>query len=66
MTEKLMPPRLQALMKARAGRTPEAIGERFAEISDPWTLHEYTDVGGSTLKFLRKAAADAGVDLSAP
>ena len=108
MTEKLTPPRLQALMKASAvspavlflaaegarsrvilaagsggyarirvietegiylpesERTPEAIGDRFAEISDQSTLHEYTDVGGSTLKFLRKAAADAGVDLSAP
>ncbi|MEM8986660.1 MAG: SDR family NAD(P)-dependent oxidoreductase [Pseudomonadota bacterium] len=46
-------------------RTPEALQEQFEEICDKTTLHEYHDVGGQTLKFLQKAAADAGVDLSA-
>jgi NAD(P)-dependent dehydrogenase (short-subunit alcohol dehydrogenase family) len=44
-------------------RTPEELEKRFDEISDKSTLHEYTDVTGQTLKFLLKAAEDAGVDL---
>jgi NAD(P)-dependent dehydrogenase (short-subunit alcohol dehydrogenase family) len=46
-------------------RTPDAIESRFEEICSKSTLHEYVDVSGQTLKFLRKAAADAGIDLSA-
>lgn len=46
-------------------RTPDAIAARFEELSDKATLTE-TDIGGQTMKFLRKAAADLGVDLSKP
>jgi NAD(P)-dependent dehydrogenase (short-subunit alcohol dehydrogenase family) len=45
-------------------QTPDAIAERFTEISDKSTLHEYTDGGGEFLKFIGKAAAHAGIDLS--
>ena len=45
-------------------RTPDAIAERFKEISDKSTLHEYVDGSGEFMKFLSKAAADAGIDLS--
>jgi len=44
-------------------RTPEELEKRFEEISSKSPLHEYVDVGGQTLKFLKKAAADAGVNL---
>lgn len=46
-------------------RTPDAIAQRFDELGDKATLTE-TDISGQTLKFLRKAAADLGVDLSKP
>lgn len=45
-------------------RTPDEIQARFAEISDSAPTHEYVDVSGQTLKFLKKAAADAGVSLT--
>ncbi|MBX9858136.1 MAG: SDR family NAD(P)-dependent oxidoreductase [Sphingomonas sp.] len=44
-------------------QTPEAIAANFDAICDKATLHEYGDVSGQTIKFLKKAAADAGVDL---
>ena len=47
-----------------ADRTPEAIAHYFDQISDKTTLHEYMDGGGEFMKFLSKAAADAGVTLS--
>jgi hypothetical protein len=46
-------------------RTPEAIAARFDELGDKATLTE-TDIAGQTMKFLRKAAADLGVDLANP
>ena len=46
-----------------AERTPETIARRFDEISDKSTLHEYVDGGGEFMKFLSKAAADAGITL---
>lgn len=46
-------------------RSPEALARRFDEISDKSTLHEYMDGGGEFMKFLSKAAADAGVTLGA-
>jgi NAD(P)-dependent dehydrogenase (short-subunit alcohol dehydrogenase family) len=46
-------------------RTPESIAARFDELGDKETLTE-TDIAGQTMKFLRKAAADVGVDLSKP
>lgn len=47
-----------------AERTPDAIAARFAEISDQSTLHDYVDGTGEFLKFLGKAAADAGIALT--
>ncbi|MBY0520668.1 MAG: SDR family NAD(P)-dependent oxidoreductase [Sphingomonas sp.] len=44
-------------------QTPEAIAANFDAICDKAVLHEYGDVTGQTVKFLKKAAADAGVDL---
>jgi NAD(P)-dependent dehydrogenase (short-subunit alcohol dehydrogenase family) len=48
-----------------AEQTPDAIAARFAEISDKGVLHDYLDGTGEFLKFIGKAAAYAGVDLSA-
>ncbi|NWG46506.1 MAG: SDR family NAD(P)-dependent oxidoreductase [Alphaproteobacteria bacterium] len=44
-------------------RTPEALRDRFDEISDKTVLHEYEDVSGQSLKFITRAAAEAGLDL---
>jgi NAD(P)-dependent dehydrogenase (short-subunit alcohol dehydrogenase family) len=45
-------------------RTPETLAARLAEISDKSTLHEYETAAGQAGKFLRKAAADAGISLT--
>jgi NAD(P)-dependent dehydrogenase (short-subunit alcohol dehydrogenase family) len=44
-------------------RTPENIAAQFATLSDISTAKE-GDLSSQTMKFLRKAAADAGVDLT--
>lgn len=44
-------------------RTADAIAARFEEISDKSVLHEYHDGSGEFLKFIAKAAADAGIRL---
>jgi NAD(P)-dependent dehydrogenase (short-subunit alcohol dehydrogenase family) len=46
-------------------RTPDVIAARFEELGDKSTLTE-TDISGQTMKFLRKTAADLGIDLSKP
>ena len=45
-------------------RTPETLAEHLDEISSKDSLHEYTDASGQATKFLKKAAAYAGIDLS--
>lgn len=44
-------------------RSADAIAARFDEISDKSVLHEYHDGAGEFLKFIRKAASDAGVTI---
>jgi NAD(P)-dependent dehydrogenase (short-subunit alcohol dehydrogenase family) len=46
-----------------ADRTPENIAAQFEALSDISTAKE-GDISSQTMKFLRKAAADAGVDLT--
>ncbi|MGZ6014422.1 MAG: SDR family NAD(P)-dependent oxidoreductase [Phenylobacterium sp.] len=46
-------------------RTPEAIAERFEALSDPTGAALYESGGGQVSKFLGKAAASAGVSLTA-
>jgi NAD(P)-dependent dehydrogenase (short-subunit alcohol dehydrogenase family) len=46
---------------ARSERTPETIAERYAEIADLDGAIHSEDPGGPGLRFLREAAAEAGV-----
>jgi NAD(P)-dependent dehydrogenase (short-subunit alcohol dehydrogenase family) len=44
-------------------RTPEAIAARFSQISDLGTARVWEDAGGPGMRFLKQAAAEAGVSI---